>query len=358
MKKIVFFIQNFSRSAGSERVTSLIADMLAKNGYDVTVLSICGDNTCYYPLDKRVKLFTLIQAEEVNNRKDFVKVYKALKAYYAQNKPDLVIDVFAALSIYTLLLKKKFKYANITWEHFNFKANVGLNKFGRKLAAKKSDVIVTLTQKDKQYYLEGLKRVKAKIVNIFNPSPYEINKINFEKRSNIILSVGRLTEQKAFDKMLYTWKNIQPKLSGWQLYIVGDGEKREELLNIIQKEDIQCVELMPATSNIADVYNSAKLYISTSLFEGLPMTMIEAQTFGLPIISYDYDTGPSDIISDGIDGLLANVGDEDNFMNDIVQLCNNSDKLKRMSECSYVSAERFNDSCIYKMWLDLIGDIL
>ena len=106
VKKIVFFIQNFSRPAGSERVTSIIASELSKKGYDVTVLSICGDNTCFFEIDEKIKLYTLIDSEAVENKKQFFTVLRKLKDFYKANKVDIVIDVFAALSIYTILLKK------------------------------------------------------------------------------------------------------------------------------------------------------------------------------------------------------------------------------------------------------------
>ena len=117
IKSIVFFIQNMSRPAGSERVTSLIANELVKRGYQISILSICGDNTSFYPLDKSIQLDTIIDKEDVNNRKEFFSVLCGLQRYYKIHNTDLVIDIFASLSIYTILLKIFYGYKNkITWE--------------------------------------------------------------------------------------------------------------------------------------------------------------------------------------------------------------------------------------------------
>ncbi len=356
-KKIVFFIQNFSRPAGSERVTSIIANMLCASGYDVTVLSICGNNTCFYPLEKNVRLVTLIDREQVNNKKDFFKVRKALKNFYRQNRVDLVIDIFAALSIYTLSCKKKYHFKNITWEHFNFRANVGLNRFGRKLAAKKSDAIVTLTEKDRKYYRSAFPKMKAEIRHIFNPSPYE-NETQSCKRENLVISVGRLTYQKGFDVMLQIWSRIEPLCPDWKLQIIGSGEEESALKELIAEKQIRRAELIPATKEIAEYYRKAKIYLSTARFEGLPMTMLEAQSFGVPIVSYDYDTGPSDIISDQKDGLLIENNNAEQMVERLTKLMQDASALELYSKQALISKNRFTGKTIFERWIDLINDIL
>ncbi len=357
-KKIVFFIQNFSRPAGSERVASIIANTLCASGYDVTVLSICGDNTCFYPLNRHVRLVTLIDRKQVNNKKDFFKVRKALKKFYENNHVDLVIDIFAALSIYTLSFKKKYHFKNITWEHFNFRANIGFNQFGRKLAAKKSNVIVTLTEKDRNYYIDAFPNMKAHIENIFNPSPYENIDPKSCIRENLLISVGRLTYQKGFDVMLNIWSKIESSFPDWKLQIIGSGEEEISLQKIIEEKQLERAELLPPTKNIAEYYRKAKIYLSTSRFEGLPMTMLEAQSFGVPIVSYDYDTGPSDIISDQVDGLLIENENEEQMTDRLTQLMRNSSEIKQYSDQAFESSKRFALKTIINRWLDLINDTL
>lgn len=358
IKKIVFFIQNFSRSAGSERATSIIANKLCDNGYDVTVLSICGDNTCYYSLNPQIRLVTLINRKQVNNKKDFFKVRKALKKFYKNNHVDMVIDIFAALSIYTLSFKKKYHFKNITWEHFNYRANVGFNQLGRKFAATKSDVIVTLTEKDKNYYIGAFPNMKALIINIFNPTPFENIDPKTCIRENLLISVGRLTFQKGFDIMLNIWSKIESSFPEWKLQIIGSGEEEFSLKNIIEEKQLERVELLPSTKNITEYYRKAKIYLSTSRFEGLPMTMIEAQSFGVPIVSFDYDTGPSDIISDQIDGLLIENENEEQMTDRLSLLMRNSSAIKKYSDQAFESSKRFELKTITNRWLDLINDIL
>ena len=356
VKSIVFFIQNYSRHAGSERVTSLIANELVNQGYDISILSICGDNTSFYKLDSRVKLYTLIDKEEVSNKKSFFSIMRKLKLFYKAHKVDLVIDVFAALSIYTILLKKKFGFKNITWEHFNYKVNTGMNRIGRKMAVRFSDQIITLTNTDKEYY-EADNKIRGKIDYIYNPSPYQEVTLDKERKKWII-SVGRLTYQKGFDRLIKVWKLIEDKCD-WQMLIFGDGEDKESLQKQIDDLGLQRIKLMGAVKNIDEYYKQASLYVSTARFEGLPMTMIEAQSFGLPIISFDYDTGPREIVSDGVDGNIVSQNEDNKMIEDCADLLlktmNESNDIEKYSKEALNSANRFKIKSILLRWNEVLG---
>ena len=356
IRNIVFFIQNFSRSAGSERVTSVVANMLSREGYNVTVLSICGNNTCFYEIDKKVRLVTLFDEPEINNRKSFFKVKRKLSSFYAANKTDLVIDVCAALCIYTLLLKRKFRYKNITWEHLNFTVKSGMNKFGRKYAARKSDCIVTLTEQDKSFYTEAFPRMRAKIYAVYNPSPYYCRE-NTDNRENIIISVGRVDYLKGFDRLIDVWQIIQERIPDWKILVFGEGDKKEFLQEELKRRNIKNFEFRPATRNIDEWYKKSKIYVSTSRTEGLPMTMIEAQTFGLPIISYNFITGPKDIISDGKSGFIIREEDSEAFGKAVLKLTEDENERLRMSENAYIESKRFSVGKICEKWSKIISEL-
>lgn len=361
IRNIVFFIQNFSRPAGSERVTSIIAGELSKRGYNVTVLSICGDNTCYFELDEKVRIYTLINKEAVDNKRQFLTVLKKLKEFYKTNKVDIVIDVFAALSIYTILLKKKYGFKNITWEHFNYKINTGMNRLGRQLAVRYSDQIVTLTKTDMEYYTENNK-IRGKITYIYNPSPYQnVDLTDIEKeRKNLIISVGRLTDQKGFDRLIEVWKLVEPKCD-WKLLILGDGEDREKLQEQIDKYGLKRIKLMGNVKNVEDYYRQASIYVSTARYEGLPMTMIEAQSFGLPIISFDYDTGPREVIADKTTGIIISQTNENEMINAmgkaIQSIIDNNVSRQNMCEKVQCTSSRFNADCIARKWSSIIDTL-
>ena len=359
VKSIVFFIQNMSRPAGSERVTSILANELVKRGYTVSIVSICGNNTSFYSLDKSIKMYTILEKEDVNNRKEFFNVLKGLKKYYKKNKPDLVIDIFAALSIYTILLKRKFNFKNLTWEHFNYKVNTGMNKIGRKLAVRFSDQIVTLTEADKEFY-EADNKIKGSIDYIYNPSPYQ-DVVLDKERKTYIMSVGRLTYQKGFDRLIKVWSLVEP-LTDWQLMIFGEGEDRETLQNQINEAGLKGIKLMGAVKNIDEYYKQASIYVSTARYEGLPMTMIEAQSFGLPIITFDYDTGPREMVTDGTNGAIVVRDDEDTMIGQcadlLLVLMKNDERRASYENEAIIAAKRFTTDEIMKKWTIILNRLL
>lgn len=340
-------------------MTSIIANGLARRGYDVMIVSICGDNTCYYALEPSIKLHTLINGSEVDNKKQFFTVLKKLDRYYADNHIDIVVDVFAALSIYSILLKHKHHYKNITWEHFNYLVNVGMNRIGRQLAVRFSDQIITLSNTDKSYYQDN-NRIKGSIDAIYNPSPYQDAVLDTEKKP-ILISVGRLTYQKGFDYLVEIWKKIESQCN-WELLIFGDGEEKESLQEQIRNAGLTRIKLMGAVKNIDKYYKQASLYVSTARFEGLPMTMIEAQSFGLPIISFDYDTGPREIITQGSDGFIINRAPENEMIDEtaveIMKLMNDSNLRDQMSRNALIAANRFREEAIFDQWVSVLDRLL
>ena len=305
---ICFLIYNISRPGGSERVTSIIADNLAKNGHKVSILSICGNNECYYSISNKVEIHSIFKNKEsVNHKLLYLYLTKKVYDFYKKNKINISIDVFASLSLYTLPIKKQLKIKNITWEHFNFKTNSGLNKIARKMACKYSDQIITLTKKDKEAYEKNIKNLKAKIDYIYNPTPFP-DAIKSGLDSKNIITVGRLTYQKGYDLLLDVWNIVEKSNKEWRLLIYGTGEDEQLLKEKKETLQLKNVIFKGITKDIDECYRNASIFISTSRWEGLPMCMIEAQSFGLPIISFDYETGPSEIIDDNINGILVENG--------------------------------------------------
>lgn len=359
--KVAFFIQNFSRGAGSERVTAIVANELAKRGYEITIISVCGDNTSFYPLNKNISLFTLIKKQSVDNKRSFFDVKRKYEDFLATQDIALVIDVFASMSVYTNLVKRKYGIKNITWEHYNYLNNMGFYWINRKIAIKFSDFIITLTETDKNYYLANNPGLREKVDFIFNPSPFQ-DVFFDEARSNVVLAVGRLVHLKGFHHLLDVWKLVESVNDVWWLKIVGSGEEYENLLRKTKKLALQRVEFSGSTSNISKFYKEASILVSTSDKEGLPMNMIEAQSFGIPIVSFDYETGPKEIISHEKDGFIVFENNQTlkniKMANYILTLINDSELRHKMSINSFVGGKRFLINPIVDKWEATIQRLL
>lgn len=307
-------------------------------------------------------MYTLVNKKEVDNKKSYFKVKKAYEKCIDEIKPDLIIDVFAAMSVYTNNIKKKYNIPNITWEHYNYYNNLGFNKYWRALAIKKSDKIIVLTKTDMEHYITNKPIVKSKIDYIFNPSPFEVMDVDKTKKQNIVLAVGRLTKLKGFNHLLDVWKIVETKNDSWKLLIVGNGEEKNSLEEKIKNLSLKRAYLEGETNDLSKYYEMARILVSTSDTEGLPMVMIEAQSYGVPIVSYNYETGPKDIISEEIDGFIVYDKNQDikNKMmaNKILELINDKDLQNRMGCMASKNSKRFNMDTIIKKWRLVINELI
>lgn len=352
--KICFFIYNISHAGGSERVTVLIANELKKRGYEVSILSICGSKS-FYKIDKDIPIETIYKdCNNINSKNKYFDILRKAYKYHKKNRTEIVIDVFASRSLISIPLKLVLKLKNISWEHFNYTAKIGLNPLGRKLACKYSNKIITLTKEDISLFKEN-NNVKASIDYIYNPTPFENSTIS-DLNNNNIVTVGRLTEQKGYDMLLEAWKKVEEN-SDLNLIIVGDGEEKENLKNQAKELGLKRVSFSGITNNVSKFYLNSCMYVSSSRFEGLPMCMIEAQSFGLPMVSFKCKTGPSEIIKDGVTGYLVENGDLKDLSEKILKVTSNREKLKEMSIKAKEDSLRFNMNSIIDKWEMIISTI-
>lgn len=354
MKRICFFSADFSNGGGTERATSIVTNKLVKLGYDITIISCRGGEKAYFKLDSRIKLDRLYKncSGLKFNLTAAYKLRKKIKEYDF----DYIIDIDTIHSFFSIPATIGLRTKVICWEHFNFYSDLGLKRrrWGRILAAKYADRIITLTNEDKRTFLENLK-VKAKVDYIYNPTPYP-NEKRSKCISKIAISIGRLTAQKGFDKLLDIWQRIEERDREWILYIIGSGEDREKLLKQKENLNLERIIFIENTKNIKEYYEKASIYLMTSRFEGLPMTLIEAQSFGLPIISYDIKTGPKDIISNNQDGYLIEDNNQEQFVEKFLELANNRSKIEKFSKEAYINSNRFKLDEIIKKWIKSIEE--
>ena len=110
--------------------------------------------------------------------------------------------------------------------------------------------------------------------------------------------------------------------------------------------------LLKGTSNkIHDLIYDASLFVLSSDYEGLPNTLLEAMTLGIPSISTDCRPGGArEIISDGEDGLITPVGDRERLAEAMKELIINHDRAMTMASKAAIAMERYRSEIIYSEW--------
>lgn len=108
--------------------------------------------------------------------------------------------------------------------------------------------------------------------------------------------------------------------------------------------------------NIGSKYLESSIYIMTSRFEGMPMVLLEAQSYGLPIVSFDCPCGPKDIITNGKDGYIINFGNIEEMVNKILKLMENYDLRKNFSKNAIKNVDKYSKDKIIKKWENLLDN--
>ena len=218
------------------------------------------------------------------------------------------------------------------------------------------DGLVVLTKKD----LKVWRMTNDKVWQIYNPLPYQSTTTS-SLSSKSMIAVGRLSAQKNFSDLIEVWKYVHQKYPDWKLNIWGDGEDKDLLKDLIKSNKLENVVHLRGLSNqIGNEYLNSSVYLMTSKYEGFPMVLLEAASFGLPLISYDCECGPSDIIQDGYNGFLIPEGNVIKMADAICRIIKDVDLRKQMGRHSKIISSSFSQEKILPMWprffQELIGD--
>ncbi|MGM9861640.1 MAG: glycosyltransferase, partial [Muribaculaceae bacterium] len=194
----------------------------------------------------------------------------------------------------------------------------------------------------------------------FMPNPCTIDTSHCAaEREKVVIAAGRLVDQKDFAELLRIWAQVAPHAPGWRLRIIGEGGLRKSLEK--QAADLgiaNTVELPGFTKEVRKAMSSAEIYAMTSRYEGMPLVLIEAMSCGLPIVSYDLPYGPSDIITDGVDGYLVPNRNADTFARRLLQLIAEPDLRRAMGENGRKRSADYAPEAIARRWMQKYSELL
>lgn len=376
--KIVYCIAGTYRAAGMERVLADKANWWAAHGHEVHILTT--DQRGLPPafaMDPSIQTQDLDINYEENNGGSFLsKVWKypgkqwrhrrRLSRVLKEIKADIVVSMFC--NDVSFLPKIKDGSRKVLEVHFSRFKRL---QYGRKglwaLAdrwrsqtdlkhVRAFDKFIVLTKEDKGYWGD-----LPNIVVIPNPVAMQADS-PAPLTGKTVIAVGRYSYQKALDRLVDAWSLVMDQLepdNGWKLWLVGDGETRPELEKQIIRLRLQdSVVLGKVEKDIARVYQEASILALSSRYEGLPMVLLEAETFGVPCVSFACKCGPKDVIRDRENGLLVPEGNVPRLADALLKLIRDPELLRKMGAASYADSVRWRPEQIMNQWNSLFENIL
>lgn len=366
--KIAFFSGDITRSGGTERVaTTIVPALLNRKKYSILFISLTeASKSPFFEIAPAIERIVLSK-KWVNPGAGYIPVILKLIRCIRKNQIDVVIDIDGVLDILSLPAKLFTGVKVVSWEHFNFYENLGTpyRLWIRRFSARFSDYIVTLTDSDRSCYQKELK-IRHEIRVIHNPVGYigEVPRLYPRKLDKfIILSVGSLVVQKGFDYIPEIGLILSKRypLLEWEWLIVGEGAERPTLQDKINAAGLEKrILLKGLCSNMKEYYYNADLYVMTSRTEGLPMVLLEAKMYHLPIVGFDINEGLREIIHQDENGFLLpppkgeGLKELTAMADHIAMLATNEGLYHRFADHSLEQMDAFQLDYITDCWCDLL----
>lgn len=355
-KRICFFSGDITRSGGTERAASQVANELAKDGaYEVCFLSLVEQKEdTFYKIDPAIRRYRLGD-HWIKPGPGYLPLIGKLRKFLKEKKIDIIIDIDIVLDVLSIPAAKSPGTKVVSWEHFNadYELSVFYRKWILRYSVKRSDYVVVLTKADLADYGKRLGR-QNRIAYIYNPVSKPVETGKWE-RKNQLLTVGRLVPEKGMDKLMRVAEAVLTAHPDWQWLLLGEGEQRKELERFISENSLQNRFIL--MGNVADVnlyLRQASILVSTSEYEGFGMSILEARNMGVPCVSFAVKTGPLELIQDGVDGFLVQPFDCDAMTGKINTLIEKPSLRERFAKQALLSMSDFEPETIIKQWKDLL----
>jgi len=363
MRKKILLVVSSMNTGGAERVASQLVNAWADRGNSVILLAtFSGRGGCAYPLDSVVDFRYLADAPggQGKGALAFARRLRALRRIVREEAPDVVVSFLTSVNVMTLMATAGLNCPTIAAEHSYPPAQPMTGSIAklRLLTYPMASLVTVLTGEGRDWMHRHIPRARVEVIP--NPvvfplasSPPAIDPADLVgTQRKLLLAAGRHDEGKQFSHLIRAFSMVAEQLPEWDLIVLGDGPSRRPLKLEVESLGLAVrVKLPGRVGNMGEWYARADLFALTSRFEGFPLVLAEAMAYGCPVVSYDCDTGPRDIVRDGIDGLLvAPSAGVDGLAKALSRLMSEEGMRLEMSKRAVEARERFSIGRILEYW--------
>jgi glycosyltransferase involved in cell wall biosynthesis len=346
----ICFIGHFT-AGGTERATFSVANGLHEH-HDISIINTCERKPSFY-LSPEIEMIYLPNG-------NITKRILSLAKYLKDKEIDVLITIEAMTGILSVPAVFLAHCKHIVWDHANYYQNQGCKHIQRvrQIELNMVNAYVVLTKRDFRNFQNHFK-CKVPLVHIYNiAEPQKNNKYKLESKT--IISAGHIRKIKNFSIIPDIAKAVFDKHPDWRWKIYGEtsGEEYDKLSKKVHDYNLDGkIIFCGRCEDMKTEYQKAAMYVMTSLQEGLPMVLLEAKSNKLPLVSFNIETGPDEIIENERNGFLIPSYDLDEMVKKICLLIENPELRLKLSKNSIDGLEVFAETTVISKWLELLQKI-
>lgn len=355
--KLIFVTNYFGNGGAATVMKIIIEDLIKTEKYNIEIISFdqknkFDDTKNRYEIPKNVK-FTVLQIDsnsKIGER--FGRTIK-LRKIFNKNKNSIIISFEYFVNMQVIVSNMFLKNKVIVSERNDPNRSGNKKKHLRNFLYGFADKLVCQTPDAKAYFP---KKIQEKTVIIPNPVRTDLPNRFEEERNKNIVTFCRVTKQKNLVMMINVFEKVLKEYPEYKLIIYGDGPEKETLINYVKKKKIdKKVIFHDFKKNLHNEIIDASMFLSSSDFEGISNSMLEAMAIGLPTICTDCPCGGARMmIENNVNGILVPVGNEEAMYKAIKKVIENQDFAEKLSKNAIKINDRLHPRKICKMWIDLI----
>jgi GalNAc-alpha-(1->4)-GalNAc-alpha-(1->3)-diNAcBac-PP-undecaprenol alpha-1,4-N-acetyl-D-galactosaminyltransferase len=345
---------------GAERVVATLANEWARRGRTVTLLTLDDGRSPFYALDRAVRHVPLgvtrLSRSWVDRVTSNARRILVLRRAIRASRPDLVLSFTDTTNVLVLCATRLSRLPVVVAEHSDPERHP-LPRAWKRLRAVTYPWAASVVTPNAETRDLLPRRIRTRTMVIPNPvpAPAAAARADAAVDTRLVVSVGRLTEEKGHDLLLRAFARLVDRYPAWRLVIVGEGPLRPALEVLREQLALRDrVEFAGLVKDVRAILGRAELFVLPSRREVFPMALCEAMAFGIPPVATEYRPGVREIVRDGVDGVIVPAEDVPALAEGMARLMGDAVERRRLGARAVDIVQRYGVPRVMTMWEDLL----
>jgi glycosyltransferase involved in cell wall biosynthesis len=349
---------------GAERVVTTLANAWTLRGQRVTLLTLDdGTRRPFYPLDLRIRHVPLgLRGVSQHWTEGLIRNLRrvwTLRGAIRASRPDAVLSFTDTTNVLTLCAAGGSRPPVVVSEHSDPERHPlpGAWRTLMRATYGRAAAIVTPNAETRNLFPPRL-RARVRVIPNPIPAPPARGRFPDARPDRLVVSIGRLSEEKGQDRLLEAFARVADGRPGWRLVVAGEGPERGALEALRDRLGLQTrAELPGLVQDVGALLARAELYVLPSRREVFPMALCEAMAAGLPVVAMEYRPGVREIVHDGVDGIVVPGEDAAALAAAMARLMDDEDERRRLGSRAVEVVERYGVDRVLSLWDELLREL-